>query len=279
MAVFAACGMYQLSRLKDRCLAHCRSPLALLLHYGSYQGRFRDLRAGAHHGGYCLGCCWGLMVILIAVGVMNVAAMVGLAALVLVEKTWRRGPAAGRLARYRRAGPRGGRDLVSLARPGPARRTPDDDLTCVAYADTVAVSPAEEGAMSYARQMLDSHPRTFNLDAGVLAATIDALTDCTQACTADVDADLGEQDLAEMVKCIRLCLDCVDVCTATAGVVSRLAEYDANVTRPLLEACVAICKSCGDECERHARRTLSTAGSALRHADAASRPAGSSWLS
>jgi predicted metal-binding membrane protein len=48
VAVFAACGVYQLSRLKDRCLAHCRSPLALLLHYGSYRGRFRDLRAGAH---------------------------------------------------------------------------------------------------------------------------------------------------------------------------------------------------------------------------------------
>ncbi len=98
VAVFAACGVYQLSRLKDRCLAHCRSPLALLLHYGSYQGRFRDLRAGAHNGGYCLGCCWGLMVILIAVGVMNIAAMIGLAAVVLIEKTWRWGPAAGRLA-------------------------------------------------------------------------------------------------------------------------------------------------------------------------------------
>jgi predicted metal-binding membrane protein len=98
VAVFAGCGVHQLSSLKNRCLAHCRSPLALLLHYGSYRGRFRDLRAGAHHGGYCLGCCWGLMVILIAVGVMNVAAMVGLAALVLIEKVWAWGPAAGRLA-------------------------------------------------------------------------------------------------------------------------------------------------------------------------------------
>jgi predicted metal-binding membrane protein len=98
VTVFAVCGLYQLSRLKDRCLAHCRSPLALLLHYGSYRGRFRDLRVGAHNGGYCLGCCWGLMVLLVAVGVMNVAAMVALAALVLTEKLWRWGPAAGRLA-------------------------------------------------------------------------------------------------------------------------------------------------------------------------------------
>jgi predicted metal-binding membrane protein len=92
VAVFAVCGIYQLSPLKDRCLAHCRSPLGLLLHYGSYRGRSRDLRAGAHHGGYCLGCCWGLMVILIAVGVMNVAAMIGLAALVLIENVWRWAP-------------------------------------------------------------------------------------------------------------------------------------------------------------------------------------------
>jgi predicted metal-binding membrane protein len=98
VAVFAVCGVYQLSSLKDRCLAHCRSPLGLLLHYGSYRGRLRDLRVGAHHGGYCLGCCWALMVILIAVGVMNVAAMVGLAAVVLTEKFSPGGPAIGRLA-------------------------------------------------------------------------------------------------------------------------------------------------------------------------------------
>jgi predicted metal-binding membrane protein len=97
VAVFAACGVYQLSRLKDRCLAHCRSSAALRAHYGSYRGRSRDLRAGVHHGAYCLGCCGALMALLVAVGVMNVAAMVGLAAVVLVEKTWRWGPVAGRV--------------------------------------------------------------------------------------------------------------------------------------------------------------------------------------
>jgi Domain of Unknown Function (DUF326) len=106
--------------------------------------------------------------------------------------------------------------------------------------------------MSYARQLLDTYRGTSNADAGVLAATIDALSDCAQACIADTEADLSEQNLAEMVKCIRLCLNCADVCAATMGVVTRQAEYDANVTRPLLEACIAICKSCGDECARHA---------------------------
>jgi hypothetical protein len=106
--------------------------------------------------------------------------------------------------------------------------------------------------MSYARQLLDTYPRTVNADANVLTATIDALSDCAQACAADADADLAEQNLAEMVRCIRLCLDCTDVCTATLGVVSRQTDSDPAITRPLLEACAATCKSCGDECARHA---------------------------
>ena len=106
--------------------------------------------------------------------------------------------------------------------------------------------------MSYATQLLDSYPRTVNVDASVLATTIDALSDCAQACTADADDDLSEHNLQEMVKCIRLCLDCADICSATVAVISRQTAGDVSVTRPLLEACAAVCKSCGDECERHA---------------------------
>jgi hypothetical protein len=105
--------------------------------------------------------------------------------------------------------------------------------------------------MSYARQMLDTYPRTFNVDAGVLASAIDAVSDCAQACTACADDCLSEQAVADLIKCIRLDLDCADVCTATLRVLSRQTEYDANVTRPLLEACVNTCASCADECERH----------------------------
>jgi hypothetical protein len=107
--------------------------------------------------------------------------------------------------------------------------------------------------MTYAKQMQDSYPHGFHVDGGVLAATIDALSDCFQACTADVDHDLSEYNLPDLVKCIRLCLDCADICAATLGITSRQTEYDSSVTRPLLEACVASCKTCGDECERHAR--------------------------
>jgi Domain of Unknown Function (DUF326) len=107
--------------------------------------------------------------------------------------------------------------------------------------------------MSYARELLGIYSGSISVDADVLAAAIDAAGDCAQACAADTDADLSEPNLAEMVRCIRLCLNCADVCAATAGVISRPAAYDADVAKPLLQACVAICQSCGEECERHAQ--------------------------
>ena len=93
--ILAVAGLYQFSPLKARCLRHCRSPLGFLLHFGSYTGRLRDVRAGAYHGAYCVGCCWSLMLILVAVGLMNWAWMIGLTAVILVEKIWRSGQAFG----------------------------------------------------------------------------------------------------------------------------------------------------------------------------------------
>jgi predicted metal-binding membrane protein len=90
-AVFAVAGIYQLTPLKQACLRHCRSPMMALLHYGNFKGPARDLRVGIHHGFYCVGCCWGLMLVLVAVGVMNIGAMVVLAVIIFVEKIWRHG--------------------------------------------------------------------------------------------------------------------------------------------------------------------------------------------
>jgi predicted metal-binding membrane protein len=92
VAIFAACGVYQLTPLKNRCLARCRSPLGFVLKLGGYRGRTRDLRLGLYHGAFCLACCWALMALLIAFGLMNVIAMVVLAGAVLTEKTWAWGP-------------------------------------------------------------------------------------------------------------------------------------------------------------------------------------------
>ncbi|HET7901695.1 MAG TPA: DUF2182 domain-containing protein, partial [Candidatus Nanopelagicales bacterium] len=65
-ALFAVVGVYQLTPLKERCLARCRSPLGLLFAYGSGRGRLHDVRVGLRHGGFCLACCWALMTVLVA---------------------------------------------------------------------------------------------------------------------------------------------------------------------------------------------------------------------
>ena len=100
--------------------------------------------------------------------------------------------------------------------------------------------------------MLETYPKSINLDRARLAAAIDALNDCAQACTACADACLSEDMVAELTKCIRTNLDCADICTATARVLSRHTGYDANLSRDLLEACATACRSCADECGGHA---------------------------
>ncbi|GGX35224.1 hypothetical protein GCM10010297_65590 [Streptomyces malachitofuscus] len=89
---FLLAGLYQLGPLKNVCLRHCRDPMGHLVRYAGFRRPARDLRVGLHHGAYCVGCCAGLMVVLVPLGVMNVAAMAGLAVVIFVEKLWSRGP-------------------------------------------------------------------------------------------------------------------------------------------------------------------------------------------
>jgi predicted metal-binding membrane protein len=83
--VLLGAGLYQLSPYKDRCLSHCRSPLAFFMQNWrrTPAGVFR---MGLSHSLYCIGCCWGLMAVMFAVGLMNVAWMVGLTAVMTLEK-------------------------------------------------------------------------------------------------------------------------------------------------------------------------------------------------
>jgi predicted metal-binding membrane protein len=91
VAIFGAAGIYQLTQWKDWCLRRCRSPVGTLMHYARVKGRGRDVRAGLQHGATCVGCCWGLMIVLVAAGVMNLAAMAALAVIIFTEKLWRYG--------------------------------------------------------------------------------------------------------------------------------------------------------------------------------------------
>ena len=84
--VLLGAGLYQFSPLKTMCLRKCRSPLSFVL--TSWQdGRAGALRMGITHGSYCLGCSWALFAILFPLGIMNVAAMVAVTALVFAEKS------------------------------------------------------------------------------------------------------------------------------------------------------------------------------------------------
>jgi predicted metal-binding membrane protein len=87
----AAAAIYELTPLKNVCLGKCRSPLSFLL--GSWRGgRLGPLLMGSKHALWCMGCCWGLMAALFALGVMNITWMAVVAGLIALEKTlpWRR---------------------------------------------------------------------------------------------------------------------------------------------------------------------------------------------
>jgi len=78
-------GAYELTPLKTVCLRHCRSPMHFVLG-GWRDGTGGALRMGAEHGAYCVGCCWGMMVVLFGLGVMSIAWMAVVAALIFAQK-------------------------------------------------------------------------------------------------------------------------------------------------------------------------------------------------
>ena len=90
-------GIYQWLPLKSTCLTHCQSPLRFLSQHWR-EGSRGGLMLGLRHGLFCVGCCWLLMTVLFVVGVMNLAWVAALAALVLAEKRVRGGAVLGRVA-------------------------------------------------------------------------------------------------------------------------------------------------------------------------------------
>lgn len=89
-AALAAAGAYQLTHWKQLCLRHCRSPLDFFARHAIRRAA-DSWRFGLHHGAYCAACCWGLMVIQLALGVMSVPLMALVALIILLEKQWRHG--------------------------------------------------------------------------------------------------------------------------------------------------------------------------------------------
>jgi predicted metal-binding membrane protein len=88
--VLLAAAIYQLTPIKDACLRRCRGPLDFVITHWR-DGPAGALRMGVIHGAWCVGCCWGLMAVLFALGVMSLTWMVAIAGLIAVEKLlpWR----------------------------------------------------------------------------------------------------------------------------------------------------------------------------------------------
>src|SRR5712691_7780038 len=96
-AILLLAGVYQFTPLKSACLRACRTPADFLLTHW-HRGLSGQLRLGIEHGLYCLGCCWALMALFVAVGAMSLVWAVGIALVVLVEKVRHEGVAVGRIA-------------------------------------------------------------------------------------------------------------------------------------------------------------------------------------
>ena len=84
-AILILAGIYQWTPMKDACLHQCRSPLGFIMAAWK-DGNWGALQMGFHHGIFCCGCCWALMVILYSVGVMNMLWVILITIFVLLEK-------------------------------------------------------------------------------------------------------------------------------------------------------------------------------------------------
>jgi len=98
-AVLVVAGIYQMTPLKTVCLTQCRSPLSLIMEHAQLlgEGVRGPLQVGLMHGAWCIGCCWALMAVLVALGVMHLGWMAAVAAVILVEKLLPGGPTGSRV--------------------------------------------------------------------------------------------------------------------------------------------------------------------------------------
>jgi hypothetical protein len=102
--------------------------------------------------------------------------------------------------------------------------------------------------------MISTHPHVRGNVNEALIRCIDECVDCTQSCLVCADACLGESTVQQLTQCIRLNLDCADVCAATAALSSRRTGSNEATIRAMIEVCADTCRMCAEECGRHARQ-------------------------
>ncbi|WP_181706096.1 four-helix bundle copper-binding protein [Chthonobacter rhizosphaerae] len=105
----------------------------------------------------------------------------------------------------------------------------------------------------HVQSMISTHPHVKGNTNDALIRCIEECYDCAQTCTSCADACLGEDMVKDLTQCIRLNLDCADVCAATGAVASRRTGSNESVIKMMIEACAEACRLCGEECARHAQ--------------------------
>lgn len=101
--------------------------------------------------------------------------------------------------------------------------------------------------------MLNAYPGPLGrIDQDAFVRCIQECLNVTQVCVACADACLADSDRADLARCVSTCLDCADIAGTTVRVVSRHSGYDAAVVQAILGTCIEACRSCYDECRKHA---------------------------
>ena len=104
----------------------------------------------------------------------------------------------------------------------------------------------------HVHEMIRTHPDVQGSTADRLLRCIEECYGCAQACTSCADACLAESSVDQLRQCIRLNLDCADICATTGALASRRTGSNVEVLRAVIGACELACRRCGEECQRHA---------------------------
>lgn len=130
----------------------------------------------------------------------------------------------------------------------------------------------------HAQEMIRTHPHVKGSTNDTLIRAIEACFDCAQVCASCADACLGEEKVHDLTQCIRLDLDCADICVAAGTIASRRTGSNEPIIRKTLELCALACRACCEECERHAsmHEHCRICADACRECEQACRDAGQS---
>lgn len=102
------------------------------------------------------------------------------------------------------------------------------------------------------QEIINTHPQVRGQTNDALIRCIEECYSCAQTCTSCADACLAEDNVKSLTQCIRLNLDCADVCSITGRIATRRTGFDEEMIRRMLHACAAACRLCAEECEKHA---------------------------